>query len=89
MVSERVVVTNKSGIHARPASELAAVAKYCESDVVIIAGERVVNPKSILNLMAATIRKGTEITVQCDGETEVADLQRIIEAIKSGLGEGE
>ena len=89
MVSERVVVTNKSGIHARPACELASVAKQCDSDVVLIVGERVVNPKSILNLMAAAIHKGMEITVQCDGETEEADLKRILDAIKGGLGEDE
>ncbi|MDF2586547.1 MAG: hypothetical protein K0S41_388 [Anaerocolumna sp.] len=87
MVSQKITVTNKSGIHARPASELAAVCTKCSSDVTILVGERKVNAKSILNLMAAAIRCGTEITVECNGATEKEDLEKIINAIASGLGE--
>lgn len=87
MVSKKVVVKNKSGLHARPASELAKVAMKCNSDVVIKVGERKINPKSILNLMAAAIKCGTEITVECMGDTEKEDLGEIVSSIESGLGE--
>ncbi len=87
MVSQKITITNKSGVHARPASELAKVAMKCTSDVAIIVGERRVNPKSILNLMAAAIRCGTEITVECTGDSEETDLKTIIDIIASGLGE--
>ena len=87
MVSQKITVTNKSGIHARPAGELVQVASKCSSDVVIQVGEKRVNPKSILMLMAAAIRCGTEITVECDGETEEEDLKKMLDAIESGLGE--
>lgn len=87
MVSEKVTIINASGVHARPASELAKVATKCNSDVFIHVGERKINPKSVLNLMAAAIRCGTEITVECSGETEEEDLRSIVAAINSGLGE--
>ena len=87
MVSKNVVVKNKSGLHARPASELARMAMKCNSDVTITVGERKVNPKSILNLMAAAIKCGTEITVECTGDTENEDLKAIVSSIESGLGE--
>jgi phosphocarrier protein HPr len=87
MVSQKVTVTNKSGIHARPAGELVQIASKCSSDIVIRAGEKSINPKSILMLMAAAIRCGTEITVECSGETEKEDLKKIIDAITGGLGE--
>ena len=45
------------------------------------------NPKSVLVLMAAGIKCGDEITVECSGETEADDLKTIIDAIASGLGE--
>ncbi len=51
MVSEKLTVINASGIHARPASELAKIASKCNSDVSIYVGERKINPKSVLNLM--------------------------------------
>jgi len=87
MVSQKVVIVNKSGIHARPAGELVKVTKLCTSDTLMLYGEKVINMKSILNIMAAAVRQGTEVTIQCDGEGEEQDLKRIIEAINSGLGE--
>lgn len=87
MVSEKITVINVSGIHARPASELAKIASKCNSDVSIFVGERKINPKSVLNLMAAAIRCGTEIVVECSGETEEIDLKSIVDAINNGLGE--
>ncbi len=87
MVSQKITVVNKSGIHARPAGMLVQVASKCASDIVIRVGEKRVNPKSILMLMAAAIRCGTEITVECTGETEEEDLKKIIDAIAGGLGE--
>jgi phosphocarrier protein len=87
MVSQKVTVKNASGLHARPASELAKLCTKCNSDIAIIVGEKRINPKSILILMSAAIRCGTEILVECTGETEQEDLQAIINAIEDGLGE--
>ena len=41
----------------------------------------------MLNVMSAQINLGDEIIVECEGETEEADLQTVIDAIESGLGE--
>lgn len=87
MVSQNVVVKNASGLHARPASVLAKCASKCRSNVTIRVGEKTVQPKSVLNIMAAGIKCGTEIEVCCDGESEAEDLKTIVELIESGLGE--
>ncbi len=87
MVSQKIVIVNKSGIHARPAGELVKVTKSCNSDTLMLVGTKVVNLKSILNIMAAAVRQGTEVTIQCDGEGEEEDLKKIVDAINSGLGE--
>lgn len=87
MVSEKVIINNKSGIHARPAGQLVKITKTCKSDTIMLIDQKVINMKSVLNLMAAAIHTGTEVTIQCDGEEEKEDLKKIIEAINSGLGE--
>lgn len=87
MVSQKVTIKNKSGIHARPAGELTKIAKNCKSDILLLLENKAVNPKGVLNLMAAAIKQGTEVTVQCDGESEADDLKLIVDAINSGLGE--
>ena len=43
--------------------------------------------KSVLNVMAAGIKQGTEVTVICDGVDEEAALQDVAGAIERGLGE--
>lgn len=88
MVSQKVTVCNKSGLHLRPAAELSKMASKMTSDITIAAGEKRVNPKSVLLLMSAEITKGTEIEIFCEGANEEQDLATLIEAIESGLGEG-
>lgn len=87
MVSEKITIVNSLGIHARPSGELAKVAKACTSEVYLLYKDKKINPRSMLNLMAAAIHHGDEVTIQCEGEQEKEDLQLIVEAIKSGLGE--
>jgi len=87
MISQKVIVTNPSGIHARPAVEFSKLAAKCKSDININFKEKKINPKSILMIMAAAITSGSEIEIQCSGETEEEDLRTLIEAVQSGLGE--
>ena len=52
-----------------------------------ISGEKKIVAKSVLNVMAAGIKCGTEITLICDGEDEQAAMDTLSQAIESGLGE--
>lgn len=87
MVSQKVTISNKSGLHARPAAILAQAAGKCESEIHIISGEKTIQAKSILNIMSMAIKCGTEVEVQCSGPTEKEDLKTIVSLIESGLGE--
>lgn len=87
MVSQKITIKNPSGLHARPASILAQEAGKCKSNVIIRFGEKMIQAKSILNIMAAAIKNGSEIEIQCEGETEEEDLKTLIGLIESGLGE--
>lgn len=87
MVSQKIIIKNESGLHARPAGVLAQAAMKCQSTVTLMVGEKKVQAKSILNLMAAAIKCGTEIELQCEGENEEADLETLTALIEGGLGE--
>ena len=84
MVSKKVKVVNPSGLHLRPAGVLSQTAMKFKSRTLI---EKHIVAKSVLNVMAAGIKCGTEITVACDGPDEEEALKTITEAIESGLGE--
>lgn len=88
MIKGKTTVKNKSGLHLRPASELARIAGKLGSKITLVAGDKKVDPKSILILMGAGIRKGTEVEIICEGDTEEEDLKIMLDAIDSGFGEG-
>ena len=85
--TQTVTVRNPSGLHARPAAELARLAGSLASDVVLICGDARVRADSVLSLMAAAITQGTEVTVECSGESAEEDLAVLVDAIAAGLGE--
>ena len=87
MVSKKVKVVNPSGLHLRPAGVLSQTAMKVKSRTLNECGEKHIVAKSVLNVMAAGIKCGTEITVACDGPDEEEALKTITEAIESGLGE--
>ena len=87
MVSKTLTVVKPSGLHLRPAGVLSQTAMKFKCDVIIECGEKRIVAKSVLNVMAAGIKCGTEITLICDGEDENEALATITKAIEDGLGE--
>ena len=63
MYAKEVEIVNPTGLHARPASQLVKRAEKYKSNLQIIKGERIVNPKSIFNILAAGMGKGLTVTV--------------------------
>ena len=88
MVSAKTIVVNPQGMHMRSPPQLFVntMAKY-KSDVTIIFGDKTINAKSIMHLMAACIKQGSEIEIQCSGEQEAEALKAAVELVESGLGE--
>ena len=87
MLSKKLTVVNPSGLHLRPAGVLSQAAMKFKSDVIIECGEKRIVAKSVLNVMAAGIKCGTEINLICDGEDEEAAMEALSAASESGLGE--
>lgn len=87
MVSNSFTIKNKMGFHMRPANIfVTAMTKYT-SDVNIVFNGKAINGKSIMNIMAACIKCGSEITVECDGVDEQAMLKQAADLIEDGFGE--
>ena len=70
MVKESVVIKNETGLHARPATEIAKIAMKYKCNVNLIINGKAINAKSPLMIMSAGIKAKTEIEVVCDGEDE-------------------
>ena len=87
MVSEKVTIINKQGLHARPAGMFVKEMAAFKSNITIINGEKKVNAKRVMQLMTACIKCGTEVELQCEGPDEAEMLKKAVELIKSGLGD--
>ena len=87
MVSQKVVVNLKFGLHARPAGTLTKLVQKYKSDVKMKTKEKIVNVKSIMGVLSAGVSCGTEVEFICSGPDEEEALSGIIAAVKSGLGE--
>ena len=80
MVSKKFVIENEQGLHMRPAGVLAKA-------VTIVFEDKKINAKSLLNIIGACIKCGSEIELVCEGPDEEAALAHATELIESGLGE--
>lgn len=81
MVKRPVTITNASGFHVRPAAVLAKAAEACSSKVEIYYDYNIINAKSLLNILSASIGKGARIEIRCTGPDEVADMEKMMQVI--------
>ncbi|MDD6847601.1 MAG: HPr family phosphocarrier protein [Oscillospiraceae bacterium] len=87
MVSQKVTLTNGQGFHMRPAGVFAnAMSKY-SCDVTIKFNGNDINGKSLMNIIAACIKCGSEVEICCDGADENDALKTAVDLVESGLGE--
>ena len=87
MLSRKITIKNPSGLHLRPAGVLSQTAMQFKSNIVIEYGEKRIVAKSVLNVMAAGIKSGTEVNLIVEGEDEEEAMKTLVEAIELGLGE--
>lgn len=87
MVSQEIKVTNPTGLHMRPAAYFVKGITPFKSEVRIHYDDKVINGKSLMVMMSAAIKSGSDIVVECEGEDEAEALAKAIEMIESGLGE--
>lgn len=87
MYSKNIIVENNTGLHTRPAAVFAQTAARFKSNVTVRKEDKSGNAKSILSIMKLGINKGTEITIEADGEDEVESVNTLVELIKTRFGE--
>jgi len=69
MISEKkIIIKNKSGLHARPAAIFVQIANKYDSEVIIKKGKLEVNGKSIMGILMLAAGKGSQVSLKIDGE---------------------
>ncbi len=87
MITKKLSILNKLGIHARPAAQFVRVASRFQSDVTVEKDDESVDGKSIMGLMMLAVGWGADITVTADGPDEKETLAALEELVLSKFGE--
>lgn len=83
MFEKKLIVKNETGLHARPASDLTVLCQKFDSEILILASEAEVNPKSIISILAGGIGKGCNIKLQVVGSDELEAGEAIVAFIEN------
>lgn len=90
MKSLEISVTNKVGLHARPAAEFVKTAGKFKSKINIkntTQNSDWVNAKSILKVLSLGVAENHQVEITADGEDEEAALAALEALIQSNFGE--
>lgn len=87
MLSKTISITNKLGLHARPAALVTKTANLFDCSVKITKGSKTVDAKSILAVMTLAAKCGDELTIETDGANELAAMESLVALIQSKFGE--
>lgn len=88
MVSQKVTVKNASGLHARPANVFVKEAiLHPGCNILLKKDGRTFVGKSLVSILSACVKCGTEIELIADGANEEEALCAMVAAVESGLGE--
>jgi phosphocarrier protein HPr len=81
--TRKILISNESGLHARPVSDLVRCAMRFKSEITIVANGKKCSAVSIMDIMTADIRKGAEISVTAEG----VDADKALDAIEKCLSQ--
>lgn len=87
MYVKEVLVQNKAGLHARPATFFIQKANEFKSSIWLEKDERKVNAKSLLGVLSLGIIGGTNVKIFADGPDEVDAVEGLVDLINTGFAE--
>jgi phosphocarrier protein len=86
--SERsVTISNRNGLHARPAAEIVKCASRYSSDITMVRDELEVNGKSIMGVMMLAAEYGSTLVVRASGPDATEAVHAIATLIEQKFGE--
>ncbi|HLF67347.1 MAG TPA: HPr family phosphocarrier protein [Gammaproteobacteria bacterium] len=87
MISEKIFIINRLGLHARAAAKLVATAGRYQANISVVCKGKTANAKSIMAIMMLAASQNTEVELRAEGEDEKQALSAMIELIQDKFGE--
>ncbi len=88
--TREILVSNKLGLHARPAMQLVDLANQFKSTVTVYKGgeePETADGKSVMQVIILAATEGTPLKIEAEGEDAEAAVQQLAELFESKFGE--
>lgn len=83
MLNRKIEITNKHGIHTRPATVFVENASKFQSEIFLSYNGERVNGKSIMGLLILAVEPGSEIEIETEGVDEQAAMDKLIDIVEN------
>ena len=90
--SRDIIVTNKLGLHARPAMQFVDLANSFKSEIKVIKfGEEPgeADGESVMQMIILAATEGTKMRIDAEGEDADEAVQKLAQLFEDKFGEGE
>ena len=85
----QVELLNKYGLHQRPAMKVIEASSRFKSDIFLVKGEQRCNAKSIIDVIMLAAEKGTQLTVEAEGQDAAEAVCALVELFQNKFFLGE
>jgi len=82
MITDKLIIKNEVGLHARPAAQFVKIAERYKSNVRLCKDSIWVNGKSVLGILTLAAEHGSEIIIEVTGpdeQTAFIELKGVLE----------
>jgi phosphocarrier protein HPr len=87
MTQRTVTITNRAGLHTRPAATLVKTAAKFQSEFYIEKDSFEINGKSIIGVMTLAAEQGSKLTLKFEGPDEEEAAKAVMELFERGFDE--
>jgi phosphocarrier protein len=87
MIERQITVTNRAGLHTRPAATLVKTAAKFQAEFLIVKDSIEINGKSIIGVMTLAAEQGSTLILRFDGPDEQQAAAEIVALFERGFDE--
>ena len=80
---QEITITNKLGLHARPAAEFVRAAKAFRSQIWLVKGAERFSATSIIDVLTANLNRGNTATIEAEGPDAEEAVDRLVELARA------
>ncbi|MGO8951708.1 MAG: HPr family phosphocarrier protein [Ktedonobacterales bacterium] len=89
IVEKTVILVNKVGLHARPASMFVQTAARFESTITVASNGRTANAKRMLAVLQLGAEHGASLSITAEGDDAAEAVAALVDLVENRFGETE